>query len=177
MKDVKLYKTVLAALFASLVCVTTMVVQIPSPMNGYVNLGDCFVLLSGWFLGPVYGFFAAGIGSMFADVFLGYVHYAPASFLIKGIVAVLAALLFKALKKLFSKHKRIARIISGIIGEMFMVVGYFGYAWLLLGKGLAAATSIPGNIMQGLIGIVSSILFVEMINRTGLTKKLFGKDN
>ena len=28
-----------------------MVVQIPSPMNGYVNLGDCFVLLSGWLLG------------------------------------------------------------------------------------------------------------------------------
>lgn len=67
---------VLAALFAALACVATMVIQIPSPMNGYVNLGDCFVLLAGWVLGPVYGSLAAGIGSALADMFTGYMHYA-----------------------------------------------------------------------------------------------------
>lgn len=46
MNDKKIRKLVLAALLAALVCVATMVVQIPSPMQGYVNLGDCFVLLS-----------------------------------------------------------------------------------------------------------------------------------
>ena len=55
MNDKKIRKLVLAALLAALVCVATMVVQIPSPMQGYVNLGDCFVLLSGWLLGPWYG--------------------------------------------------------------------------------------------------------------------------
>jgi len=59
MNDKKIRKLVLAALLAALVCVATMVVQIPSPMQGYVNLGDCFVLLSGWLLGPWYGFAAA----------------------------------------------------------------------------------------------------------------------
>ena len=62
MNDKKIRKLVLAALLAALVCVATMVVQIPSPMQGYVNLGDCFVLLSGWLLGPWYGFAAGGIG-------------------------------------------------------------------------------------------------------------------
>ena len=76
MNDKKIRKLVLAALLAALVCVATMVVQIPSPMQGYVNLGDCFVLLSGWLLGPWYGFAAGGIGSMLADLFLGYAHYA-----------------------------------------------------------------------------------------------------
>ena len=52
MNDKKIRKLVLAALLAALVCVATMVVQIPSPMQGYVNLGDCVVLLSGWLLGP-----------------------------------------------------------------------------------------------------------------------------
>ena len=70
MNDKKIRKLVLAALLAALVCVATMVVQIPSPMQGYVNLGDCFVLLSGWLLGPWYGFAAGGIGSMLADIFL-----------------------------------------------------------------------------------------------------------
>ena len=63
MNDKKIRKLVLAALLAALVCVATMVVQIPSPMQGYVNLGDCFVLLSGWLLGPWYGFAAGGAAS------------------------------------------------------------------------------------------------------------------
>ena len=41
MTDMKLRKLVLAALFAALCTVMTMVVQVPSPMQGYVNLGDC----------------------------------------------------------------------------------------------------------------------------------------
>mgnify|MGYP002565466613 CR=1 FL=1 len=95
MNDKKIRKLVLAALLAALVCVATMVVQIPSPMQGYVNLGDCFVLLSGWLLGPWYGFAAGGIGSMLADIFLGYGHYAPGTpvtlFSAKDIAALAAS--------------------------------------------------------------------------------------
>mgnify|MGYP004671995547 CR=1 FL=1 len=45
---IKVKKLVFSALMAALVYAATMMIQIPSPMNGYVNLGDCFVLLSGW---------------------------------------------------------------------------------------------------------------------------------
>ena len=55
MRDMKIRKMVLAALMAALTYVATMVVRIPSPMQGYVNLGDCCVLLSGWILGPWWG--------------------------------------------------------------------------------------------------------------------------
>ncbi|MBS7227729.1 MAG: ECF transporter S component, partial [Oscillospiraceae bacterium] len=36
-------KTVQAAMLAALVFAATYAVKIPSPTNGYVNLGDCFV--------------------------------------------------------------------------------------------------------------------------------------
>ena len=43
----KTRKLVYAALFAALTCVMTMIVKIPVPATGgYVNLGDCVVLLS-----------------------------------------------------------------------------------------------------------------------------------
>lgn len=100
---------VLAALFAALACVATMVIQIPSPMNGYVNLGDCFVLLAGWVLGPVYGSLAAGIGSALADMFTGYMHYAPGTFLIKAVMALIAWALAKALISRFAASARFAR--------------------------------------------------------------------
>ena len=81
MSDVKIRKLVLAALFTALCTIMTLVIQVPSPMQGYVNLGDCAVLLSAWILGPVYGGVAAGVGSMLADLLSGYAHYAPGTFL------------------------------------------------------------------------------------------------
>lgn len=46
-------------------------------MQGYVNLGDCAVLISAWMLGPLYGGAAAGIGSALADLLSGYAHLCP----------------------------------------------------------------------------------------------------
>ena len=120
MNDKKIRKLVLAALLAALVCVATMVVQIPSPMQGYVNLGDCFVLLSGWLLGPWYGFAAGGIGSMLADIFLGYAHYAPGTLVIKGVMALVAALMYEKMGRTAT-----SRIAGGVVSEIIMVLGYF----------------------------------------------------
>ena len=56
----------------------TSIVQIPSPMQGFVNLGDCIVLLSGWILGPWWGAAAGGIGSMLVDLLAATVTMRPA---------------------------------------------------------------------------------------------------
>ena len=85
----RMQKLVLAAMFAALGCVATMVIQIPAP-TGYVNLGDAIVLLAGFTLGPAYGFVAGGLGPAMADLLLGYGMYAPGTFVIKGLVAVIA---------------------------------------------------------------------------------------
>ena len=143
MSDKKIRTMVTAAVLAALSCVATMVVQIPSPMNGYVNLGDCFVLLSGWLLGPWWGAAAGGIGSMLADLLLGYGHYAPGTLIIKGAMALVAALVFKAFRK-----NTAGALIGGVAAEVVMVAGYFGYAALLLGKGIGAAASVPGNLVH-----------------------------
>ncbi len=155
MADQKWRRLVYTAMFTALTCIATIVIQIPSPMNGYLNLGDAVVLLSAWFLGPVYGAFAGGVGSMLADVLTGYAYYAPGTLVIKGLVALTAALVFRTLKNKTS-GKFLAEIISGVLGECIMVTGYFGYACLLLGKGVAAATSIPGNLVQGGVGIAAA---------------------
>mgnify|MGYP004731100501 CR=1 FL=1 len=151
MNDKKIRKLVLAALLAALVCVATMVVQIPSPMQGYVNLGDCFVLLSGWLLGPWYG----------------YAHYAPGTLVIKGVMALVAALMYEKMGRTSG-----SRIAGGVVSEVIMVLGYFGYASLLLGKGLAAAASIPGNIFQGAVGLVVGVVLVTVLERAKVTEKL-----
>ncbi|MCI8526610.1 MAG: ECF transporter S component [Oscillospiraceae bacterium] len=156
-------KIVMAALFAALCCAATMVIQIPSPMQGYVNLGDCVVLLSGWMLGPWYGLAAAGIGSAMADVLLSYAHYAPGTLVIKGLMALVCGLL--AARR--TEGGFVRRVISGAAAEVLMVAGYFGYACLLLGKGLAAAASIPGNLFQGAVGVTAAVVLYGMLEKSG----------
>ena len=86
----KTQKIVIAAMLAALTCIATMIIKIPSPLKGYLNLGDCVVLLSGWLLSPLYGFLAAGLGSGLADLISGYGVYVPATFIIKGVMAIAA---------------------------------------------------------------------------------------
>ena len=50
-----------------------------------------------------------------------------------------------------------AMLVSAIAGEVVMVLGYFAYESLILGYGMAAAASIPGNAIQGAAGIIVGI--------------------
>lgn len=153
----------MAALMAALVCVITMIIKIPSPLKGYINLGDCIVLLSGWLLSPMWGFLAAGLGSAMADILSGYVIYGPATFLIKGLMAITAFYGFKLLK---NKCGNLAsRIISGIAAEVVMLVGYFLFAGILYGFG-PAMLNIPANAVQGIAGIVIGVLFAKILEKS-----------
>ena len=142
MSHENLRKLVQSALFAALCTAMTLVIQVPSPVSGYVNLGDCGVLLSAWVLGPWYGGAAAGIGSMLADIFSGYAHYAPGTLVIKGAMGLLCGLMTAR------GGSRASRLASGVLSEIWMVGGYFCYAGLLLGKGGGAAASVPVRMVS-----------------------------
>ena len=171
MTDRSTRRIVLGALFAALCTVMTLVIQVPSPMQGYVNLGDCAVLLSGWLLGPAWGGAAAGLGSMLADLLSGYAHYAPGTLVIKGAMGLAAGLLFWGLRRR-DVPPLAAQLISGIAAEAVMVAGYFGYACLLLGKGLAAAASVPGNLVQGTFGLIAAVTVYVLLSRSRALARL-----
>lgn len=164
----KTKKIVIAALIASLVCVATMVIKIPSPLKGYLNLGDCIVLVAGWILSPAYGFLAAGLGSALADVFSGYATYAPATFVIKGLMALVAFYGFKLL------HKKIgnlpSRIISGVVAEIIMILGYFVFEGFMYGF-MPSMVNIPANGVQGVAGLIVGVVLVKIFEKINITRE------
>ena len=159
-------KIVITSLLAALCCVATMIIKIPSPMKGYLNIGDCIVLLCGWLLAPGYGFVAAGLGSALADMFSGYLTYAPATFLIKGSMALIAFACFKLM------NKRIGRLPSQIIGavlaEIVMVLGYYVFEGFMYGF-IPSAVNIPANAVQGAAGLILGIILVKVFERLKIT--------
>lgn len=178
MTNQNIKKLVVSALLAAMTCVATMIIKIPTPTLGYIHPGDSFVLLCGVILGPLPGALAAGIGSMFSDIFSGYASWAPATLIIKALTAGIAGLLFHRLQHSFqsTKGRYAALIIGGISGEAVMVLGYFVYEAILaaLGSGsfnrtalaggiASAAAGIPFNIVQGATGIILSVLLLPVL--------------
>lgn len=159
-------RIVMAALLAALTCVATMVVKVPSPLKGYLNLGDCVVLLSGWMLSPAYGFLAAGIGSAMADLFSGYVLYAPATFVIKGAMALIAFYGFKLLRNRIGSLP--SRILSGITAEAAMILGYFVFEGVLYGFG-PSVVNIPANGVQGVAGLILGCLLIKIFEKNKIS--------
>ena len=159
-------RIVMAALLAALTCVATMIIKVPSPLKGYLNLGDCVVLVAGWMLSPTYGFLAAVIGSALADIFSGYVTYAAATFVIKGLMALIA---FYGFKLLHNKLGNLpSRIISGIVAEAVMVGGYFIFEGFLYGF-VPSLVNIPANAVQGVAGLIIGTILVKVFEKNRIT--------
>lgn len=144
-------KLTTCAVFAAIICVVTTFVAVPAPAIGNVNLGDIFILCAAWLLGPL-GAAAAGIGACLADLFSGFAIYAPATLVIKALMALVCYYSFVYLEKAI-KNQVVSRLISAILAEGVMVLGYFIYESFIYGV-TAAVASIPFNLAQGSICLV-----------------------
>ena len=159
-------KLALSAMFAALIFVATSFFKLPvSLTNGYIHLGDGFILLAAALLGQP-AILAAALGSALADLMGGYTMYILPTFIIKGAAAAVAAAFLKQNRPFW------LRLIGMVLAEAVMVLGYFLAEWLVLGYGLAAAAgALVPNIVQGLSGvIICAVLFPVMQRAKALTK-------
>lgn len=158
----KLKKIVMAALFAAFACVATMSIRIPTlGTGGYIHPGDAIVILSGVILGPVWGLLAAGIGSAMADLLGGYFIYVPITFVIKGLIAFAAGVLYQKVGKT-SKSSYAAVILGGVADILLVAGGYFLCEIFLYGTA-AALASVPANVIQGIGGLVISAVLYPIL--------------
>ena len=149
------------ALLTALCTVATMAIPIPTPTGGYLNAGDIVVVLTALLAGPTFGGIVAGFGSALADLFAGYAIFAPGTFLAKGAAALVTGLLFRALPR-----RRLPEAIgAAVCGELVMAAGYFLYEALALGFGAGAAVEIPGNLLQGAVGVIGGTALYLSLRR------------
>lgn len=153
-------KLAFGGMMAALVFVATYFFKLPvSITQGYIHLGDGFILLGasllGWASVP-----AAAIGSALADLLGGYTLYILPTFVIKGLVAAVAVGALRAKRPYWLTVALLA------VAELVMVAGYFVTEWLLLGYGLAAAAgAVVPNLVQGLSGVVLGAVLIPLLRR------------
>ncbi len=167
-------KTVYTALFAALIFVATVVIHIHIPFagaEGYVNFGDCTVLVSGVLLGPLCGGLAAGIGSAMADAMYGHWIYTPGTFVIKALMAIVAYIVYCTISKNKEDFKTVPLSVASICGETVMVVGYVLYETLLFSFP-TAVLGIVANIAQATAGIILTVLILRLMKKTNITESI-----
>lgn len=155
MKNDDVHKIAMGGVLAALILILTMLVSIPLPGgHGYINLGDAGVLVTAYMLGGVWGAVAAGVASALADILLGWTLYAPATLLIKGGMALIAAFLSG---KLPGKRAFLAFYLSAPL----VPLGYFFYECMLYGYA-AAILNVPLNLVQCMAGaaVAHAVLLV-----------------
>lgn len=143
----------LTAVFMALICMATMVVQIPIPL-GYAHLGDCMILLATYLLGPVAGMIASGIGSAMADILTGYAIWAIPTLLIKGIMPWIAFYFFR-------KKTKFSPYIGAVFCLLFMILGYVVAGCILYGSISTGIMQFPGLALKS---VVNFIVFIVLKN-------------
>ena len=160
-RTTRIHQLTLGAMLAALIFVATSFFKLPvSITQGYIHLGDGFILLGAALLGNPTAILAAALGSALADLLGGYTMYILPTFLIKGAMAVVAV------ATLAKERPMWVRILGMVIAEAVMVLGYFAAEWLVLGYGMAAAAgAVFPNIVQGLSGVVIGVVLLPLMKR------------
>ncbi|WP_097026212.1 ECF transporter S component [Clostridium peptidivorans] len=159
------------ALMIAIICLVTMTMKVPTVI-GYTHLGDGFVFVAAVVFGKRRGAIAAALGMTLADILGGYAIWAPFTFVIKAVMAYIAATL--AYRNDYNGDNVKNNIFAFAVAGAWMVLAYYlanavivryiyvesasFYESLVL-----ALADIPANTMQIAVGIVVAILLLKAI--------------
>lgn len=160
------YKIVMASIFAAMIAAATFLVKIPSFLStgGYVHIGESFLFLSAVALGPWYAAAASGIGSAAADLLSGYSIWAPSSFIIKALAALVLGLILQ-------KNTGRLRLVIGIASAAIIIIAGYAVATYILVGPAAAVPSIWENLLQEAAGVVLFAALLPIWKRISGAKK------
>lgn len=161
--DKRVRLLVLYGLITAIIAVLTLFASIPLPLGeggAYLNAGDAAIYLAAYILGPVGGFVTAAVGSALADLLHGAAVYAPATFVIKGLMGLICGALIKRIKYG-------APPVAGVI----MPLGYFAFEYALFGAA-AALYGLWTNAIQYAFGVAAGIALIAFAARSKLKNKL-----
>jgi uncharacterized membrane protein len=113
----------IAAVFAALVCVATLVFIVSVPATGgYFNVGETVIYVAALLFGPLVGAFAGGVGAAIADMLVAP-QFAPGTLVIKCFEgAIVGFLNKKTLRKISRFNWTIYTTLLGIIVGLLLAI-------------------------------------------------------
>lgn len=142
---------------AALACVSNLI-RIPLG-ESKISISNAVCLLCGLIVGPGAGFLSAGLGNFLYDIFTGYGYESIITFVSKGAIALVAAVLTKKIRKG-------PRIETGDYPRLWIAcaLGALTYVALYMLKTFIFGLTVNGLTMEGTLAKMGAKLPASMIN-------------
>ena len=139
----------------SLVFVATLIINIKLPITangGLVHLGTTMLFIVSILFGPKKGALAGAIGMGLFDLVSGWAMWAPFTILARGLQGYIVGKIAWSLSR--QGNSFAFNLLATISSIPFMLGVYYICERILYGNWVVPLASIPGNIIQNVVGIV-----------------------
>ncbi|VEF46100.1 Predicted membrane protein [Bacillus freudenreichii] len=154
----KTFDLIITSMLTALVFVATMLLNIKLPISingGLVHLGSAMLFISAIVFGPKKGAVAGAVGMGLFDLVSGWALWAPITILTRALQGYIIG------KIAWSKGRNGNSIAYNLLGIILsappMIAGYYLWESIIYGNWIVPLTSIPGDILQSVIGIAVAI--------------------
>lgn len=156
---------VITGLLIALVFIATTFINFRSPVSvgGLIHLGNTMLFMSAIVFGKNKGAIAGAFGMGLFDVMSGWMIWAPFTFVVRGVMGYIIG--YIANTKGRNGTSLFWNMVAIIIAGMWMLIGYYATEVILYGHYLLPIKSIPGNIVQIVIGIIVGLPLTSVIKR------------
>ncbi|MFF2456253.1 ECF transporter S component [Peribacillus simplex] len=149
---------IITAMLIALVFLSTFFLNIKLPISangGLVHLGTAMLFIASILFGPKKAALAGAIGMGLFDIVGGWALWAPITIVARGLQGYIVG------KIAWSKGRNgtsIAfNVIATIVSIPFMIAVYYIGEGILYGNWIAPLASIPGDLVQNILGIIVAV--------------------
>ncbi|MHB1395120.1 MAG: ECF transporter S component [Clostridia bacterium] len=160
---------IICSLLTALVFIATrfMNIRLPVSVNGgLIHLGNTVLFMSAIVFGKNKGAIAGAFGMGLFDILSGWIVWAPFTFIIRGAMGYITGRIAYLNNK--NGNSLVYNSIGILAASIFMIAGYYITEVILYGNLTAPITSIPGNIIQLVVGAAVAIPLSAALKRTKL---------
>ncbi len=155
---------IITSMLIALVFVATLFLNIKLPIaanGGLVHLGSAMLFIIAILFGPKKGMLAGAIGMGLFDLVSGWTLWAPFTIVTRGLQGyIVGKIAWSWNKEGSSSMVNIAAICLSI---PFMLGGYYICEAVLFNSWLVPAASIPGNLVQNIVGLAIAIPVAKIL--------------
>ncbi|MCM3709410.1 ECF transporter S component [Sporosarcina luteola] len=169
----KTFDLVLTAVLSTLVLVSTVFINIKLPIGqgGLIHLGTAALFIVSILFGPKKGALAGAIGMGLFDIFGGWAIWAPTTIVARALQGYIVG------RIAWSKGHQGDHIWLNILGAIasipVMLAVYFVGQGIMFGNWIQPFASIPGDLIQNIVGLLIAIPLCVALKKTPFFRKKF----
>ncbi|WP_210471718.1 ECF transporter S component [Sporosarcina sp. 6E9] len=169
--NLRTFDLIITAMLIALVFVATLTLNIRLPIaanGGLVHLGTGMLFIASILFGPKKGALAGAIGMGLFDLVSGWTLWAPFTIVARGLQGYIVGKIAWSNGRKGSSMS--VNLLAAILSIPVMLAVYFLCERVLFGSWIIPVASIPGNLVQNVVGIAIALPVCVLLKKVSVFK-------